>query len=102
MGNGRGRVVTMWDAIGLVGILLVFAGLHVMWQARQEIQYWLDRYLLLFRKSFDQAATGSYSHSIRFEPTERKHELLPMLTGVGLVMLGFAVTTLFILERIFF
>ncbi len=91
----------MWDALGLVGILLVFAGLHVLWQARHEIQYWLDRYLLLFRKSFDQAATGA-PKPVSFEPEERKHELLPMLTGVGLVMLGFAVTTLFVIERIFF
>ena len=91
----------MWDGIGLVGILLVCAGLHLLWNARHEIQYWCDRFLVLFRKSFDQAAKGR-AESLRFQPQERKHELLPMLTGVGLVMLGFAVTTVFILERIFF
>lgn len=91
----------MWEALGLVGILLMFAGLHVLWRARHEIQYWLDRYLVLFRKSFDQAATGG-AGAVRFQTGERKHELLPLLTGVGLVMLGFAVTTIFLIERIFF
>jgi len=92
----------MWDGIGLIGILLVFAGLHLLWRARHEMQYWLDRYLLLFRKSFDQAAKNGAASSIQFSPEERRHELLPMLTGAGLVMLGSAVTTLFILNRIFF
>lgn len=92
----------MWDALGLVGILLVFAGLHLLWQARHEIQYWVDRYLVLFRKTFDRAASKEASHVFEFEPAERKHELLPVLTGVGLVMLGFAVTTLFLIDRIFF
>jgi hypothetical protein len=91
----------MWDGVGLVGILLVFAGLHVLWRARYEIEYWLDRYLLLFRKSFDQAASGA-AKPVAFASTERKRELLPVLTGLGLVILGFAVTTLFVLERIFF
>lgn len=92
----------MWDGIGLIGILIVFAGLHLLWKARHEIEYWLDRYLLLFRKSFDQAAKEGSARPIEFSSGERRHELLPMLTGVGLVMLGFAVTTLFILQRIFF
>ncbi len=91
----------MWDVLGLVGVLLVFAGLHVLWRARHEIQYWLDRYLLLFRKYFDQAASGA-PRQFAFEPGERRHELLSLITGVGLVMLGFLATTVFIIERIFF
>jgi len=92
----------MWDGVGLVGILLVFAGLHVLWKARHEIEYWLDRYLLLFRKNFDQVTRPESAQPVEFSPGERRHELLPMLTGVGLVLVGFAVTTLFFLERIFF
>ena len=65
----------MWDARGLVGILLVLAGLHLLWQSRREVEYWLDRYLLLFRKSFDRAASPETNRSVAFEPSERKHEI---------------------------
>ena len=91
----------MWDALGLIGILLVFAGLHLLWKARHEIEYWLDRFLLIFRRSFDQAVTGAPKPLV-FQGSDRKRELLPMLTGVGLLLLGFMVTTIFLIERIFF
>lgn len=37
----------MWDALGLVGILVFFAGMHLIWQARDEVWFWLGEYVVL-------------------------------------------------------
>lgn len=40
--------------LALVGILVVFAGLHLLWQSRREIFFWLDAYIKIFRASLHQ------------------------------------------------
>lgn len=35
----------MPELMALIGILVFFAGLHLLWQAREEILAWLEAYL---------------------------------------------------------
>jgi hypothetical protein len=91
----------MLDSLGLAGILLVFAGLHLMWRARHEILYWVDRYLLLFRSTFDQSAGRREPWPASPQPREGR-SLLELLAGVGMMVLGLSAATLFLVVRLFF
>ncbi len=91
----------MLDSLGLAGILLVFAGLHLVWRARQEILYWVDRYLLLFRRTFDQSAGKREPMTAAPRPRESRG-LLEMLAGFGMMALGLSAATLFLVVRLFF
>lgn len=99
----------MPDVIGLVGILLCFAGAHLLWLARHEVLYWMDTYLILFRRSFDAARREQpvrvdaadpdsdqnirAAHGLQERPRERS-EMWLMLGGFALVGMGLAATGL--------
>ncbi len=90
---------TLWELLGLTGILLFFAGLHMLWQAREEFFFWLEEYFRLLRLSVHRAADPQ---QVAMPPAlpraERKHTLrmvigvllafiaAPMLLTVGLTM----------------
>ena len=107
----------MPEVMGLVGVLLCFAGAHLLWLARHEVLYWMDTYLLLFRRSFDAARLGRgprengggrreavpavrqaaeemrAEHGLQERPRERS-EMWLMLGGFALVGIGLAATGL--------
>ncbi|MGH9793891.1 MAG: hypothetical protein ACRD5G_03885 [Candidatus Acidiferrales bacterium] len=96
-------------------MLLCFAGAHLLWLARHEVLYWMDTYLLLFRRSFDAARLGRepndhrggqpapavreaaeemrVEHGLQERPRERS-EMWLMLGGFALVGIGLAATGL--------
>jgi uncharacterized paraquat-inducible protein A len=91
------NATTLWELLGLTGIILFFAGLHMLWQAREEFLFWLEEYFRLLRLSVRGTA-----QQIPVTPTrprmERKHTLrmvigmllafiaAPVLLTVGLTM----------------
>lgn len=93
------NATTVWELLGLTGIILFFAGLHMLWQAREEFLFWLEEYFRLLRMSFRRAAEPEriVAAPLRLRP-ERKHTLrmvigmllafiaAPMLLTVGLAM----------------
>lgn len=93
------NATTLWELLGLTGIILFFAGLHILWQAREEFLFWLEEYFRLLRMSFHGAADPGRvaAAPARLRP-ERKHTLrmvigmllafiaAPMLLTVGLAM----------------
>ena len=92
----------MQNGIGLAGIILVFAGLHLMWRARHEIVYWADMYLAIFQKSLRRMMEGESAplggaSSLPKTPREPR-KLLLLLGGVGLVIIG---QVLFLLDLAF-
>jgi len=106
----------MQGLIGIVGILLCFAGMHLLWLARHEILYWTDTYLVLFRRSFDAARRDRptppakedaeelrTAHGLQERPRERAEMWLMLggfaLVGVGLAATGLAVAS-FVLHRL--
>ena len=74
--------------IGFIGILVFFAGLHVLWQARAIILFWAVQYVRLLRANLaagrpaPAAATPRATH-----PGERNHTLR-LVGGLGLIFLG--------------
>lgn len=113
----------MPEVIGLVGVLLCFAGAHLLWLARHEVLYWMDTYLLLFRRSFDAASQHSreeprdsrdeqpapavreaaeemrVEHGLQERPRERS-EMWLMLGGFALVAIGLAATGLVVISLV--
>ena len=106
----------MQSLVGILGVLLCLAGAHMLWLARHEILYWMDTYLVLFRRSFDAARRDQptppakeeaeklrVAHGLQERPRERS-ELWLMLGGIALVGVGLAATGLavasFVLRRL--
>jgi len=68
--------------LGIVGLLVICAGLDLLWQSRHEIKFWIAAYLKVFRallrhqhepfRSLPVAATA-----------EKRHGALRVLLGMG-------------------
>ena len=91
------NATTVWELLGLTGIILFFAGMHMLWQAREEFLFWLEEYFRLLRLS----VRGTVQQVPVAPPRirmERKHTLrmvigmllafiaAPMLLTLGLAM----------------
>jgi hypothetical protein len=96
------------DIVGLVGVLVFLAGVNMLWLARHEMIFWVDTYLALLRRNLDAAIRSSQEKCAAAEPSpqalrrprRRGPELLLLLSGVSMVFLGLAATSLVILNRI--
>jgi hypothetical protein len=85
----------MIDVLGLAGIILFFAGLHILWQSREEALYWLQKFLETFQKSLRTTAglggTSSGEDPARPEsakPSAGQVHAMRMMSAVGLLLLG--------------
>lgn len=72
----------MQELFGIIGTLVVFAGLHLLWQARREIFFWLETYFRIFRASLEQP--NPRAQAVRTARAGDRHTLR-LLLGVGLV-----------------
>jgi hypothetical protein len=77
------------DLLALLGFLVLLAGMHLAWQARQTILYWVSFAIATWRSALrpEPARRGGQS---RPEPAPRPRELrnLRLLGGVSLIFLG--------------
>ncbi len=73
----------MPELLGLVGTLVVFAGIHLLWQARREIFFWLETFVRIFRASLKQPGASVRPLGIATAVGER--HTLRMLLGMGLL-----------------
>ncbi len=93
------NAITFWEILGLGGVILFFAGLHMLWQAREEFFFWLEEYFRLLRLSVHRATDPQQVAVAPALPrAERKHTLrmvigvilafvaAPMLLTLGLTM----------------
>jgi len=71
------------ELLGLIGTLVVFAGIHLLWQARKEIFFWLETFVRIFRASLKQP--GARLGPLPAEATGRDRHTLRMLLGMGLL-----------------
>jgi len=71
------------ELLGLIGTLVVFAGIHLLWQARKEIFFWLETFVRIFRASLAQP--GARVRPIRAETAPGDRHTLRMLLGMGLL-----------------
>jgi hypothetical protein len=78
-------------AMGLTGMLLFLAGLHLLWQARGEVFFWLEEFLRIFRGEF--AKRGGMGIPARTwvragEPAQSGRRTLRMVAAFALMVLG--------------
>ena len=84
------------SVVGLIGILVFFAGAHLLWQGRREVLFWLAEFFRILRGEFTRrhAATGEASALTWNEPAAapapaRRHRgALLLVGGLALVFLG--------------
>jgi len=94
----------MAPLLGTSGIVLIVAGLHLLWQARRGFFYWLERYLRIFKSRLEQfpnkrtstqpepPGPGARREGIRAQDLETLRiavgVLLAFLLGPALLALG--------------
>jgi hypothetical protein len=71
------------ELLGLVGTLVVFAGIHLLWQARREIFFWLETFVRIFRASLQQP--GARVRPLGIATAAGERHTLRMLLGMGLL-----------------
>ena len=90
--------------MGLIGILFFLAGVHLLWQARREVLYWVQEFFRIWRGEFTRRGLGEIAPPLPAEPAamplRRKRNLgaLVVLGAFALIVLG---QVLFILDLAF-
>lgn len=85
--------------VGLIGILLFFAGINLIWQAREDLFYWVEDYVRFLRVMMRRMSDPQLSPELFVNPRRRKKNtmrlaigfllaffLAPMLTFLGLAL----------------
>jgi hypothetical protein len=77
-------------AMGLVGFLSFLAGLHLLWQGRHEVIFWMDEFFRIFRGEFMKR--GGVPVTVAADPTakpaKRFRGTFRLIAAFGLMMLG--------------
>jgi hypothetical protein len=85
--------------LGIVGFLVICAGLDLLWQSRSEISFWLAAYLRVFRSALRQQGTSLRGLPSAIAP-EKRHGAVRVLLGmsftffVGPILIAIGVTLL--------
>jgi len=68
--------------LGVVGILVVCAGVDLLWQSRHEIKYWIAAYVNVFRAMLRQQGNSvkSFTDDV---PREKRRGAVRVLLGMG-------------------
>jgi hypothetical protein len=76
----------VYKLFGVIGVLVICAGLDLLWQSRNEIKFWAAAYLNVFR-----AALRNQGSSLRQLPSaicaEKRHGALRVLLGMSFAFL---------------
>jgi hypothetical protein len=77
-------------AMGLVGFLSFLAGLHLLWQGRHEVIFWMDEFSRIFRGEFTKRAGTSVAATTDDAAisAKRYRGTLRLIAAFGLMMLG--------------
>ncbi len=68
--------------LSLIGILVVFAGLHLLWQSRKGLFFWLETYSRTFLAVLRQA--GKPVRPVAARPASERQSTPGMILGIGL------------------
>jgi hypothetical protein len=81
--------VTGWlEVIGLAGIIVALAGVHQLWQARDEAFFWTQRFFDIFRVALGEKGRIASDRSAEAQQRPPAHSTLHLIGGVGLIALG--------------
>ncbi len=84
------------SVVGLIGILVFLMGMHLLWQARREIFFWLEEFVRILRREVttraglgEQAAVTPPSEVAAAGGASRRGRgTLRMLGGLALLFIG--------------
>ncbi|MGB7024938.1 MAG: hypothetical protein WBD73_14155 [Candidatus Acidiferrales bacterium] len=71
--------------LALVGLLVILAGFHLLWQSRREIFFWLQTYLKIFRAALNQPRHEFHAPKLSRFGVGREH-VLRLLLGLSLMI----------------
>ncbi|HWW51258.1 MAG TPA: hypothetical protein VN044_05945 [Verrucomicrobiae bacterium] len=71
----------MAKLLSVVGLLVICAGVDLLWQSRREIRFWLAAYLAFFRARLRQQTPPSIFPSK--EAAEKRQGAMRVLLGMG-------------------
>jgi hypothetical protein len=67
--------------LGIIGLLVICAGIDLLWQSRREIGFWTAAYVRVFRaKLKQQDAPGVFPPK---EASEKRNGAIRVLVGMG-------------------
>lgn len=69
------------SVLGLIGVLVFFAGVHLIWQAREDLFYWLEVYVRLFRTMMQRISDPQHSPVLLVNPRQRKKNTVRLAIG---------------------
>lgn len=75
-------------SMGLIGLLAFLAGLHLLWRAREEVLFWAEEFLRIFRGEFSRRAGVEVPPTILPRAEKRFRGTLRMIAAFGLMALG--------------
>ena len=84
------------SVVGLIGVLVFFAGARLLWQGRHEIIFWLTEFFRILRGEFTRrdAAVGEAGSLILSSPVAapgsapRNRGTLRLVGGLALIFIG--------------
>ena len=84
------------ELLGLIGFLVILAGIHLLWQAREDCLFWFEEFLRIFRSSLPRASRSETAHAHLLKtlrhPSRQsagtRPKTLRMVGGFGLILLG--------------
>ena len=71
----------MAKLLGVVGLLVICAGVDLLWQSRREVRFWLAAYLEFFRARLRQQTPPNIFPSK--EASEKRQGAMRVLLGMG-------------------
>ena len=72
----------MAKLLGIIGLLVICAGLDLLWQSRHEIKFWVVAYVNVFRAMLRHQASPLDSIPAAVA-AEKRHGALRVLLGMG-------------------
>lgn len=87
------------DVVSLVGVLVFFAGIHLLWQSRGDISAWLAEYIRLLRANMRSGANPGHAPAAPENPRLGKKSAARIALGFFLAF--FVAPTLITLGLVF-
>ncbi|MGB0035258.1 MAG: hypothetical protein WBP79_07285 [Candidatus Acidiferrales bacterium] len=72
--------------LGIIGVLVVFAGLDLLWQSRHEIKFWIAAYLKVFLALLRQHESPMRALPAAV-PAEKRRGAVRVLLGMSFAFL---------------
>ena len=79
---------TLWELLGLSGIILFFAGMHMLWRTREEVFFWLEEYFRLLCLSVHRVSDPEKEAARPFRSRPAQKHTLQMVIGIVLAFVA--------------